>query len=69
MADLDGREMVVTGGTGALGTAVARRLVADGAVVHVPVFAAEELEGFPYSNHDAVKLHEGLDLSVEADVT
>ncbi len=69
MADLDGREMVVTGGTGALGTAVARRLVADGAVVHVPVFAAEELEGFPYSNHDAVKLHEGLDLGVVADVT
>jgi len=68
MADLDGREAIVTGGTGALGTAVVGRLVSAGATVHVPVFVAEELEGFPYRNHDAVKLHEGLDLGVENDV-
>lgn len=36
--------------------------------MHVPVHAAEELEGFPYRHHDAVKLHEGLDLSIESDV-
>ncbi|MDH3199877.1 MAG: SDR family NAD(P)-dependent oxidoreductase [Myxococcales bacterium] len=68
MAELDGREAVVTGGTGALGTAVVGRLVSAGATVHVPVYAAEELERFPYSNHDAVKLHEDLDLAVESDV-
>lgn len=63
-----GREAIVTGGTGALGTAVVGRLVAAGATVHVPVYAAEELEGFPYRNHDAVKLYDGLDLGVEDDV-
>ena len=63
-----GREAIVTGGTGALGTAVVGRLVAAGATVHVPVYAAEELEGFAYRNHDAVKLYGGLDLGVENDV-
>ena len=68
MLDLSGREAVVTGGTGALGRAVVGRLVGAGATVHVPVFASEELGGFPYREHQAVRLHEGLDLSVEADV-
>jgi len=66
MLDFSGREAVVTGGTGALGSAVVGRLIAAGAMVHVPVYAVEELEGFPYRGHDAVKLHEGLDLSTEA---
>jgi NAD(P)-dependent dehydrogenase (short-subunit alcohol dehydrogenase family) len=68
MLDLSGREAVVTGGTGALGRAVVGRLVGAGATVHVPVYATEELEGFPYRDHQAVRLHEGLDLSIEADV-
>jgi NAD(P)-dependent dehydrogenase (short-subunit alcohol dehydrogenase family) len=68
MMDFVGRDAVVTGGTGALGTAVVGRLVSAGATVHVPVYAAEELEGFPYRSHDAVKLYEGLDLGVEDDV-
>lgn len=68
MAELDGREAIVTGGTGALGTAVVGRLVLAGATVHVPVYAAEELDGFPYRNHDSVTLHKGLDLTVEGDV-
>lgn len=68
MMDFEGREAIVTGGTGTLGTAVVGRLVVAGATVHVPVYAAEELEGFPYRNHDAVKLYEGLDLEIEDDV-
>jgi len=69
MLDFHDREAVVTGGTGALGRAVVGRLIAAGATVHVPVYAAEELEGFPYRDHGAVTLHEGVDLSVEADVS
>lgn len=68
MLDLSGREAVVTGGTGALGSAVVGRLIAAGATVHVPVFVAEELDSFPYRDHDAVRLHQGLDLGEEADV-
>ena len=68
MLDFSGREAIVTGGTGALGRAVVGRLVAAGATVHVPVYVAEELQRFPYRNHDAVRLHEGLDLGTEADV-
>jgi NAD(P)-dependent dehydrogenase (short-subunit alcohol dehydrogenase family) len=69
MLDFSDRHVVVTGGTGALGRAVVGRLVEAGARVHVPVYAEEELEGFPYRNHDAVQLHEGLDLRVEADAS
>jgi NAD(P)-dependent dehydrogenase (short-subunit alcohol dehydrogenase family) len=69
MLDFSDRHVVVTGGTGALGGAVVGRLVEAGARVHVPVYAEEELEGFPYRNHDAVQLHEGLDLCVEADAS
>ncbi len=44
MAPLAGRVAVVTGGTGALGQAVALRLLADGAVVAVPYAVEEERE-------------------------
>lgn len=69
MLDFTGREAVVTGGTGALGSAVVGRLLEAGATVHVPVYAAQELESFPHRDHASVKLHEGIDLSVEEDVT
>jgi len=67
MLDFSGREAVVTGGTGALGSAVVGRLIAAGATVHVPVFEANELDGFAYRADAAVRIHEGMDLSVEAD--
>jgi NAD(P)-dependent dehydrogenase (short-subunit alcohol dehydrogenase family) len=68
MLDFSGRQAVVTGGTGALGRAVVGRLLASGATVHVPVYAVEELEGFPYRDHDAVQVHKGLDLRIEGHV-
>jgi NAD(P)-dependent dehydrogenase (short-subunit alcohol dehydrogenase family) len=68
MLDFSGREAVVTGGTGALGSAVVGRLIAAGATVHVPVFASHELDGFAYRADPGVKLHENMDMSVEADV-
>jgi len=68
MLDFDGREVVVTGGTGALGTAVVGRLLDAGAKVHVSVFDADEVDTFPHKDHEAVELHEGLDLGREDDV-
>lgn len=41
MDDLSGKHVVVTGGTGALGDAVVRRLLAGGARVHVPAVETE----------------------------
>lgn len=64
----EGKEAIVTGGTGALGRGVVARLVEAGATVHVPVFADQELEGFAFTDHPSVHLYEGLDLSVEGDV-
>ncbi|MHC4768765.1 MAG: SDR family NAD(P)-dependent oxidoreductase [Planctomycetota bacterium] len=44
----EGRHVVVSGGTGALGTAVVGRLLEAGAVCHVTYLVDEELEGFPF---------------------
>lgn len=54
--DFENREVVVTGGTGALGRAVIDRLLARGAICHVPVFDRDELEGFAHRDHDDVRL-------------
>jgi NAD(P)-dependent dehydrogenase (short-subunit alcohol dehydrogenase family) len=45
----DGRHVVVTGGTGALGSAVVGRLLGAGAVCHVTYFDEAELDAFPYA--------------------
>jgi len=68
MLDFSGREAVVTGGTGALGSAVVGRLIAAGATVHVPVYIARELDRFPHRDHDSVRVHEGLNLTKEEEV-
>jgi short chain dehydrogenase. len=47
MVDFRGRDVVVTGGTGALGAAVVATLLEAGAVCHVPYIAAREAELFP----------------------
>ena len=56
--------MAVTGGTGALGTAVVKRLLDAGASVHIPVFEGRELESFYM--RDEVTLVEGIDLTDES---
>jgi NAD(P)-dependent dehydrogenase (short-subunit alcohol dehydrogenase family) len=68
MNDFEGRHVVVTGGSGALGTAVVTELLAREATVHVPVFAPTELDRFPYRTHERVKVRAGLDLTVEQTV-
>ncbi|MEM9195485.1 MAG: SDR family NAD(P)-dependent oxidoreductase [Myxococcota bacterium] len=66
--NFDGKQAIVTGGTGGLGRAVVSTLVDAGARVHVPVFIEAELEDFAFADHEAVTLHRGLDLGKEADV-
>jgi NAD(P)-dependent dehydrogenase (short-subunit alcohol dehydrogenase family) len=60
------RNIVVTGGTGALGSAVVQRLLAAGATVRIPVFDAEE--GLSFKLRDQVTLVPDCDLSREEDV-
>ncbi|RJT42579.1 SDR family NAD(P)-dependent oxidoreductase [Mesorhizobium waimense] len=60
---LDGRHIVVTGGTGALGGAVVAKLLEQGAVCHVPNAHAAAPSNFPFTTHDRVRLAHNVDLS------
>jgi NAD(P)-dependent dehydrogenase (short-subunit alcohol dehydrogenase family) len=66
--DYRDRNVVVTGGTGALGTAMVGALIAHGAVCHVPYIHPAEAERFPFRDHPQVKLVENCELSDETDV-
>lgn len=61
----NGLDCVVTGGTGALGAAVAGRLLAAGARVHVPWILDAELERFPLRSKVSLTK---VDLESEAEV-
>jgi NAD(P)-dependent dehydrogenase (short-subunit alcohol dehydrogenase family) len=63
-----GRQVIVTGGTGALGSAVVGALVEVGATCYVPWRHESEAEQFAYREHDQVKLLGGIDLTDEASV-
>jgi NAD(P)-dependent dehydrogenase (short-subunit alcohol dehydrogenase family) len=64
-----GAHVVVTGGTGALGSAVVGRLRQAGAVCHVTNFVAAELDHFPHKGDSGVHVYPGLDLADEAAAT
>ncbi|HTV88512.1 MAG TPA: SDR family NAD(P)-dependent oxidoreductase [Stellaceae bacterium] len=63
-----GANVVVTGGTGALGTAVVTALRAAGAVCHVTNIVAAELATWPHRDDPAVHVTTGVDLAGEAAV-
>ena len=67
--DFRDRHVVVTGGTGALGTAVVGRLIEDGAICHVPYLHEDEAKRFPHSAHKSVLLTALGNLADEAAVT
>lgn len=64
----DGKLIVVTGGTGALGAAVVRQLIEQGASCVIPYRKEAEAQRFAYRDHKQVKLVEAGDLSDEAAV-
>ncbi|MGH7093139.1 MAG: NAD-dependent epimerase/dehydratase family protein, partial [Stellaceae bacterium] len=68
MVAFAGAHVVVTGGTGALGSAVVAALRAAGAECHIPNFVAAELDRFPFRNDPAIHVTTGIDLADEAAV-
>jgi len=66
--DFSNRHIVVTGGTGALGTAVVGALVKAGAVCHVPYIEPKEVDRFALRGHASVDLVAVTDLAKEAAV-
>ncbi|MBZ0120340.1 MAG: SDR family NAD(P)-dependent oxidoreductase [Sandaracinaceae bacterium] len=66
--EFQGKHVVVTGGSGALGSAVVAALVEREAHVHVPVFAPKELDRFALRTHERVSVRAGLDMTVERTV-
>jgi NAD(P)-dependent dehydrogenase (short-subunit alcohol dehydrogenase family) len=63
------RHVVVTGGTGALGTALVGALLQAGARCHVPFIEAAVSPHFAHAQSKNVTLYAGVDLSDEAQVT
>ena len=66
--DFSGRNVVVTGGTGALGTAVVGMLLTAGATCTVPYVHEAEAQRFPHRGDAKVKLIAVADLADEATV-
>jgi NAD(P)-dependent dehydrogenase (short-subunit alcohol dehydrogenase family) len=66
--DYRDRHVVVTGGTGALGSAMVDALIKAGAVCHVPYIDRNEAERFAFRDHPQVKLVADIQLTEEAAV-
>jgi len=66
--DYRDRHVVITGGTGALGSAVVSALIEAGAFCHVPYIHAAEAERFALRTHAQVKLIGTAELSDETAV-
>jgi NAD(P)-dependent dehydrogenase (short-subunit alcohol dehydrogenase family) len=64
--DFRDRHVVITGGAGALGTAVVKALIEDGAICHVPCFNEAEAQRFPLRDHKQVRLVIAGNLADEA---
>jgi NAD(P)-dependent dehydrogenase (short-subunit alcohol dehydrogenase family) len=64
--DFRDRHVVITGGAGALGTAVVSALVEAGALCHVPCFNEAEAQRFSLRDHKQVKLVIAGNLADEA---
>jgi NAD(P)-dependent dehydrogenase (short-subunit alcohol dehydrogenase family) len=63
--DYHERHVVVTGGTGALGTAMVGALIAAGAVCHVPYINPAEADRFAFRDNAQVKLVADIELTQE----
>lgn len=66
--DYTGRQVVVTGGTGALGSAVVMLLLEAGAECHIPCHDAKELDRCAFKGDRRVRIETGMDLTDEGHV-
>jgi NAD(P)-dependent dehydrogenase (short-subunit alcohol dehydrogenase family) len=66
--DFRDRHIVITGGAGALGTALVEALIANGAICHVPCFDEAEAQRFRLREHKQVSLVVAGNLAEEAAV-
>ncbi len=66
--DFQGRHVIVTGGTGALGAAVVGSLLEAGASCHVPYRSESEAQNFPQRAHPRTQLVSAGSLADEAAV-
>jgi NAD(P)-dependent dehydrogenase (short-subunit alcohol dehydrogenase family) len=63
--DLTDRHIIITGGTGSLGSAVAELLLESGARISIPCYDEAELEDFALQGHDHLFIRTGIDLTEE----
>ena len=68
MREFDDLNVVVTGGTGALGSALVTILLGRGAHCHVPAFDDADAARWPLAKDPRVTVRAGFDLGNEADV-
>lgn len=66
--DFTDRHVVVTGGTGALGTAVVGALLDRGAICHIPAHPADHIDVYPHRGHQRVTLYPDVELSEQDQV-
>jgi len=66
--DFTRRHVVVTGGTGALGTAIVGALLAAGAICHLPYRKESEAQRFPHRQNKNVTFYSGIELADETAV-
>jgi NAD(P)-dependent dehydrogenase (short-subunit alcohol dehydrogenase family) len=66
--NFEGLNVVVTGGTGALGSALVDLLLQAGARCYIPAVSPEEVERFAHGDHPSVSLAKGVDLTREDSV-
>ncbi|HYW34689.1 MAG TPA: SDR family NAD(P)-dependent oxidoreductase [Balneolaceae bacterium] len=59
------KHVVVTGGTGALGTAVTEKLIEAGASCSIPCYDESELENFKLESHEQLFIQLDVDLTSE----
>lgn len=66
--DFADRHVLITGGTGALGTAVVGSLLAAGAYCHLPCRSGREADAFPHRGHPRLCLVSSASLAEETTV-